>query len=237
MPRRASPPLLAERRARRLAVVAAARGVATPPPLASPPPVVATKGLWSRHAAAARLATVVAAVATRRLAPVIAAVVVAATVAACVAAARRCVSAVVAHLVTRRSHTVAVACRQVCRYRVIGTGRAPSPPSWSSLARPRPPLGDASARPSRRRVHRPLTGRVGRARPARNPPASVSSTADSSAATASGRRPGAPAGRHLRIVRASRRPRPRQPLPPSPPPARPPCLSVCLSVCLSHLYL
>ena len=109
------------------------------PPSSPPPRPHRRRPCSSPRCRRSRLATAVAAVAAPRLAPVIVAVVVAATVVARVAAARRCVSAVVARLVTRRSHTVIVACRQVCRYRVVGTLPAvvlalalPSAPAASS---------------------------------------------------------------------------------------------------------
>jgi hypothetical protein len=82
------------------------------------------------------------------------------SVVARVAAARRCFSVVVARLVTCRSHTVVVACRQACRYRVIGTLHAVGRP------RPRPPSLPSAPRPRARRAVA-STGRVSRARLAR----------------------------------------------------------------------
>ena len=74
-----------------------------------------------RHTAAARLAALRRRVAASRLATVAVAAVIVAIVVARVAATRHCLSAVASRLVTRRSHTVVAARRQVCRYLIVVT--------------------------------------------------------------------------------------------------------------------
>ena len=83
----------------------------------------------NRRPAVATVATIVASlaaalhrrVAAPRLATVAVAAVIVAIVVARVAATRHCLSAVASRLVTRRSHTVVAARRQVCRYLIVVT--------------------------------------------------------------------------------------------------------------------